>query len=443
MPLKIISCAPGANIGEQITLGFLKQHLKDGIILTNYYHPEGSGTLELDIVLVNYYGIWLIEVKHWWGKIVADDVEWLQGDRKHLSPLSSIDHKVKVIYSDLLRLKIKDLSVVGFVVLSQGKQMLTITDPRRDRVFGLNQNLIQALTTRDKVYSLRSPVLSSRQVEEVANALVHRHVDPDRKIVGSYRIVGDLAPGENYQAFEGQHIQIQTRRARIKRYHIAAIQSRQHLDENIRRFKQDMEAISQLDGHPNIVQAHDFFADPASDDTYWLIMEMADGRTLQDVIQEGKLLSLKEQMALLIPVAEALKACHAKGICHRNLTPSAVTITDDGRVKMGDFDFARVPVLGFTISQTDQPLVVNKYIAPEQQTDPRHADQRADLYSLGALWYDLVVQPLAGEPIFLIKLDQATLPPDARELLKKMLASPLADRPQSVQEVLEWFELWK
>ena len=132
-----------------------------------------------------------------------------------------------------------------------------------------------------------------------------------------------------------------------------------------------MEAISQLDGHPNIVQAHDFFADPASDDTYWLILEIADGRTLQDVIQEGKLLSLKEQMALLIPVTEALKACHAKGICHRNLTPSAVTITDDGRVKFGDFDFARVPVLGFTISQTDQPLVINKYIAPEQQTDPR------------------------------------------------------------------------
>ena len=181
--------------------------MKDGIVLTNYYHPEGSGTLELDIVLVNYYGIWLIDVKHWWGKIVADDVEWLQGDRKHLSPLSSIDHKVKVIYSDLLRLKFKDLSVVGFVVLSRGKQMLTITDPRQPGVWPEPGPDPGAHDPR-KVYSLRSPVLSSRQVEEVANALVHRHVDPDRKIVGSYRIVGDLAPGENYQAFEGQHIQI-------------------------------------------------------------------------------------------------------------------------------------------------------------------------------------------------------------------------------------------
>jgi tRNA A-37 threonylcarbamoyl transferase component Bud32 len=443
MSLRIIPCAPGANIGEQITLGYLKQHLKDGIILTNYYHPEGSGTLELDLVLINFYGVWLIEVKHWWGKVIADEVEWLQEGRKHLSPLSSIDHKAKVIFSDLQRLKIKDLSVVGFVVLSKGTQTLTITDPRRDRVFGLNQDLIQALTTRDKVYSPRSPMLSSRQVEEVTDALVHRHVDPDRKIIGNYRLVGELAPGENYLTFEGQHIQVQTRRARIKSYQIVAIQSREHLIENIRRFKQDIEAISQLDDHPNIIQAYDFFADPASDDTYWLILELVDGRTLQDFIQDPKPLSLKEQMALLIPVAEALKACHEKGICHRNLTPRAVSITDDGRVKVGDFDFARVPALGFTISQTDQPLVINKYIAPEQQTDARHADHRADLYSLGALWYDLVVHPPAGEPIFLFKLDQTSLPSDARELLKKMLASPLAERTQSIQEVLEWFELWK
>ncbi len=59
------------------------------------------------------------------------------------------------------------------------------------------------------------------------------------------------------------------------------------------------------------------------------------------------------------------------------------------------------------------------------------------------LWYDLVVHPPANEPVFLIKLDQSPLPSDARELMRKMLAVPLVERPQNIREVLEWFELWK
>jgi hypothetical protein len=439
--LKIIPCAPGAHIGEQITLGSLKKNLSSGTILTNYFHPDGAGTLEIDLLLINYQGVWLLEVKHWWGKIEADDVHWYQEGRKHHSPLTKIDGKAKVIFSDLTKAGFGKVSVVGLVVLSKGTSALTITDPRKNRVFGLNDDLIQALTGRYLVYSPRSPILKSGQVDQIADALVHKHVDPEYKIVSNYRLVEELTPGEHYLAFEGQHIQVQSRRALIKRYHIEAIQSRQHLEESVRLFKQSMEALAQLSGHPNIVDAYDFFADPDTDDTYWLVLEYVDGGTLRHMLDQGRIFALKEQMDCLIPVADALIHCNSHGILHRNLTPRAIYFTESGRIKVGDFDFARVPTLGYTISQTDKPLVINKYVAPEQQTDPRNADHRADIYSLGAIWYDLALHPGVEEPILISKIDKSDLPDDAKELMKKMLSPRPANRPGSAEEVKEWFEL--
>lgn len=441
--LKVIPCAPGAHIGEQISLGFLKKNLGSGTILTNYYHPDGSGTLEIDLVVINYQGVWLLEVKHWWGKIEADEVHWYQEGRKHHSPLTKIDGKTKVIFSDLTKAGFGDVSVVGLVVLSKGTSALTITDSRNNRVFGLNDDLIRALTSRDLVYSPRSPVLKSGQVEQISDALVHKHVDPEYKIVSNYRLVEELTPGEHYQAYEGQHIQVQSRRAMIKRYHIEAIQSRQHLEESVRLFKQSMEALAQLSGHPNIVDAYDFFADPDTDDTYWLVLEYVDGGTLRNALDQGKPFSLKEQMDCLIPVADALIHCHRHGILHRNLTPRAIYLTEAGQVKVGDFDFARVPTLGYTISQTDKPLVINKYIAPEQQTDTRNADHRVDIYSLGAIWYDLALRPGIEEPILISKIDKSDLSDDAKEIMKKMLTPRPANRPGSAGEVKEWFELFR
>lgn len=441
--LKIIPCAPGAHIGEQITLGFLKKNLSSGIALTNYYHQDGSGTLEVDLVVINYQGVWLLEVKHWWGKIEADDVHWYQEGRKHHSPLTKIDGKAKVIFSDLSKAGFGGVSVVGLVVLSKGIKTLTITDPRKNRVLGLNEDLINALTSRDLVYSPHSTILKSGQMEQIADALVHKHIDPEYKIVSNYRLVDELTPDEHYQTFEGQHIQVQSRRALIKRYHIEAIQSRQHLDESVRLFKQSMEALAQLSGHPNIVDAYDFFADPDTDDTYWLVLEYVNGGTLRHTLDQSKTFTLQEQMDCLIPVVDALIHCHRQEILHRNLTPRAVYITEAGQMKVGDFDFARVPTLGYTISQTDKPLVINKYIAPEQQTDPRNADYRADLYSLGAIWYDLALHPAIEEPILISKIDKADLPEETKELMKKMLSPRPGNRPESAVEVKEWFELFR
>lgn len=121
---------------------------------------------------------------------------------------------------------------------------------------------------------------------------------------------------------------------------------------------------------------------------------------------------------------------------------SAAYVTDDGQVKLGDFDFARVPAISSTISTTGQPLVVNKYIAPEQLADPHQADARADLYSLGAVWYDLIFRRPESEPVLLSRIEKSNLPDDdARHLLRSLLATNPAERPASAAKVKKWFEL--
>jgi len=442
--VKVVPCAPGAHIGELKTLGFLRERLTgDCAILTNYHLPDQGATLELDLVLINTRGVFLLEVKHWWGKIEADQVYWLQAGHRHPSPLTGIDQKAKCVHSALAAAdpNLGRVSVIGFVVLSKGDALLTIDDPRRDRVFALDERLIQALTSRDFLFSSSSQHLDRARQALVANSLVHRHVDPDRRIVGNYHIVAELTPGDMYEAFEAEHVTVRGRRARIKRYHIPHIHSMAHLQETVRRFKQDMEALSQVEGHPHIVRAYDFFPDPDVDDTYYLVLELVDGRMLREIMDQDPPLTLEQGLRILTPVADALACCHRQGIIHRNLTPYSIYVTDAGQIKLGDFDFARVPAVGQTISKTGQVLVESKYTAPEQLDDARHVDTRADLYALGALWYDLLLRRPEDEPVRRALAAQSDLPPDVKHLLHSLLSPHPADRPASAEEVKEWFEL--
>jgi serine/threonine protein kinase len=458
MIVDVIPCSPAANTGELKTLSFLREKLEllpsRHTILTNYHLPNQNATLEIDLVVINGQGVFLLEVKDWRGPIWGDSTHWLHAKKRHLSPLTSIDIKAKRVKGELVQNSpnLNKVSVVGFVVLVNGDTRLTLDDhpDRKKRVFSLNDQLIYALTSRDYVYSSLSIRLDKFHFQAVKDKLICQKVDPERRLIGNYEIVRELASGETYDAFEAQHINISNRRARLKRYHISTIHSERHLEEAVRKFRQDMEALAQLEDYPNIVHAYDFFKDLDVDDTYYLALEFVDGRTLREIIddetEEPPLRldsghTLAQIARYLIPVADALVYCHQQGIVHRNLTPYSIYITDDGQVKLGDFDFARVPAIGQTISKTGQVLVENKYIAPEQLDDPRSADFRADLYSLGVIWYDMLFRCPESEPVRIDIVAKSDLPEDVRQLLRRLLAQRPDDRPGSAIEVKEWFEI--
>jgi len=311
---------------------------------------------------------------------------------------------------------------------------------QKRKVFRLSNRLIDAVTGRDYLYRPGNQDLTPIQMQKLCDLLVQRKVDPERQIVGSYRLLRELEPGEGYRAYEAQHTRFPGRRARVKQYQISGYSTKAELDELVNRFERDMQALSYLEGQPQIVRAIDFVADADNDDTQWLLLEWIEGQTLRDRLDDPAPIPFGEQLRVLRAVATALAACHEKGIIHRNLTPESIYLADDGSVKLGDFDFARITG-GKTIAKTGRALTVNKYTAQELRSGFKAADERSDLYALGAIWYDLTLRRPADEPVVLTLVDQAELSEDARSFLRSLLAPQPNKRPTSAREVSEWLEM--
>lgn len=157
--VRVINCAPHPHIGETLTANYLRHHLPGGsAVLVNYYLPDPPGTLEIDLVVVNRNGVYLLEVKHWLGSIEGDQLHWRHssGDLRE-NPIPILEHKVRVMYGFLQRHGWGHVSVAGLVVLSKGTGSFHSTDPSAHKVFGLHETLIQALTGREYVHSFSNP----------------------------------------------------------------------------------------------------------------------------------------------------------------------------------------------------------------------------------------------------------------------------------------------
>ncbi len=162
--------------------------------------------------------------------------------------------------------------------------------------------------------------------------------------------------------------------------------------ERLRRFQREAKVVAALN-HPNIVTLH---AVGEASGLHFLIMEYVQGKTLSDLIPEAGL-PLAEVLRLAVPLADALRAAHEGGITHRDLKPGNVMVTAEGRPKILDFGLAKLADGGVTAlhglpheSQTAEGRVVGTlaYMTPEQ-LQGRPADARSDIFSFGAVLYEM------------------------------------------------------
>lgn len=158
----------------------------------------------------------------------------------------------------------------------------------------------------------------------------------------------------------------------------------------VARFRREARAAASL-SHPNVVAVHDVGAHEGSP---FIVMEHIPGHTLAELVRDGGALPSDRAAEIGEAVARALGAAHAAGIVHRDIKPGNVMVTADGRVKVLDFGIARA--LRWT-PLTDTPAVQGtaEYMAPEYVRGDG-ADPRSDIYSLGAVLYEL----LTGRPPF-------------------------------------------
>jgi serine/threonine protein kinase len=158
------------------------------------------------------------------------------------------------------------------------------------------------------------------------------------------------------------------------------------------RFQREAQALARLN-HPSIVTVHEF---GETNGLYYLVMEYVDGASLRDVLRQGR---VPPALALsLVPrICEALQYAHDEGVVHRDIKPENILLDRQGRVKIADFGIAKLcgnP--GATPPLTEARAVVGTphYMAPEQVEHPQSVDHRADIYSLGVVFYELLTGEL-------------------------------------------------
>ena len=158
------------------------------------------------------------------------------------------------------------------------------------------------------------------------------------------------------------------------------------------RFNREARALARLN-HPNIVAVHDF---GKAGTLHYLVMEYVDGGNLRQVEHAGRL-TPDQALAIVPQICEALQFAHNEGIVHRDIKPENILMDKKGRVKITDFGIAKM--LGMTEAQAPLTGVRDivgtpHYMAPEQIEKPQSVDHRADIYSLGVVFYEMLTGEL-------------------------------------------------
>jgi len=203
--------------------------------------------------------------------------------------------------------------------------------------------------------------------------------------------------------------------------------------ERLRRFQQEAQAAAALN-HPNIVAVHDFGEHEGSP---YIVTELLDGETLRERLRPGAV-PVRKATECAEHVARGLAAAHDKGIVHRDLKPENIFVTRDGRVKILDFGLAKltrpegtVPSDTATLASQTEPGVVMGtvgYMSPEQ-VKGQNADHRSDLFSFGAILYEMLSGKRAFHGDTSVETMSAILKQDPPELTETNRAvSPALER---------------
>jgi serine/threonine protein kinase len=305
---------------------------------------------------------------------------------------------------------------------------------------------------RTKAGSKAAPTSVNYSFDTDCPSRNHLAVMADAAVVataGNYRILSKIADGGMGTVYRGEHSLI-GRRVAIK----VLLPEFTANQEIVHRFFNEAKATSAIQ-HPGIVEIFDFgYLDTGA---AYIVMELLDGVTLARRIKERGMMGEGEAAALLRAVCNALAAAHDKGIVHRDLKPDNIFLVPDlesatgERPKLLDFGIAKLTDLGGAGGATKTGAVMGTptYMSPEQCRGSGDVDQRADLYSLGCIYYQLLVgrPPFAnhgageviGQHLFVEPKPptqfRADIAPDTEALIMRLLQKDPALRPQSAREL--------
>lgn len=234
------------------------------------------------------------------------------------------------------------------------------------------------------------------------------------------RIIGRGGMGMVYEVWDRKHDRRLALKTLLPEYlnHKRAVQ----------RFVQEVNAVRGLD-HPCIVKIFDA---RQADGILFYTMEYIEGRSLRQWMNEKGRCGIGSTTRVLTQLAGALEHAHQFTI-HRDISPENVMLTSDGNVKLLDFGLVKLTQSAASFTRVGISLGKIQYSAPEQRADAKNVDHRADIYSLGVMFYEMLsgILPIHGKPLTELVPE---LPAECDAFVQKALAPDPADRFGSAQE---------
>jgi serine/threonine protein kinase len=292
---------------------------------------------------------------------------------------------------------------------------------------------------------IRQGLLTRFQARQLRAGATSFHVD-------KYVVVDCLGRGGNSVVFKARHVLLPQRYVALKTLDNQDIHRG---DEALMRFRREIEIVSSLD-HPNIVRAYDVIRTRTQ---IYLVLEYVEGSDLGTLVKSRGRLPVAVAVDYIIQAARGLAYAHRQGIIHRDLKPGNLLLTRDGVIKLADLGLARFH--GKADEKNDDSptmqgmaLGTPEFMPPEQAEDSSKADQRSDLYSLGASLFHLLSgeMPVTGSS-YMHRLQRLLMAPprplmEARPdapgelavIVDRLRARDPAQRPASAEDVIALLE---
>jgi eukaryotic-like serine/threonine-protein kinase len=224
---------------------------------------------------------------------------------------------------------------------------------------------------------------------------------PGTIIDDRYQVISRVGSGGMAEVYCAEDLQL-GRRVAVKLLHERFAQD----EEFVERFRREASSAASL-SHANIVSVFDR---GEWGGTYYIAMELLEGRSLDTIVREEAPLTPERAIGLTEQVLLAARFAHKRGVVHRDLKPHNVIIDDEGRVKVTDFGIARAGAS--EITQTGSIMGTARYLSPEQ-AQGESVGPRSDLYAIGILLYELLTGtvPFEGDSVVAIALRHLSEPP--------------------------------
>ncbi|MHC4179962.1 MAG: serine/threonine-protein kinase, partial [Planctomycetota bacterium] len=268
---------------------------------------------------------------------------------------------------------------------------------------------------------------------------------PPRQL-GDYQLAEKLGQGGMGAVYRGRHVKLDRQVA------LKILPKRRVADpEAVARFEREMRAVGRLD-HPNVVRAHDA---REIGGTCFLVMELVEGMDLARFVRRYGPLEVADACEVIRQAALGLQSAHEHGLVHRDVKPSNLMVNHQGQVKLLDLGLACFQTdrpAGDELTSTGHAMGTVDYIAPEQISDTRSVDIRADVYSLGCTFYKLLTghTPFSG-PEYGSEFEKmrghlqeappslsgfrSDLPEELQAIIKRMMAKEPSERYSTPGEV--------